>query len=169
MGSAYVLDSGDGHVEAGPFDVDASCGEIVPAAAPSPDRYFVGTRSGDVAELDLTTGVLAPAIATYPDEIVSLRSGDMTRDGVGDLIAASSGRIYLYDGASGSTAWTSPFLDYGAGLEDSLYVGDVDADSVPDLTLWLRTGFTIFEAPLQPLFLDGFESGDTAQWSLTVP
>jgi len=161
-----VLDGVSGTLEYGPFDVNARVADVCPASASAPAVVFVGTFGGDVAALDLSSGQLASPIASYGSPIRGLRCADLDRDGSQDLAIGAEGRLFVHAGGN-SSVWESPFLDHLAAEENSIYVADLGANSVPDLLVNSRVGFVVFEAPLFVLFSDGFESGDTGQWSST--
>jgi len=161
-----VLDGVSGALEYGPFEVDARVAEICPASASAPAVVFVGTFGGDVAALDLSSGQLASPIASFGGPIRGLRCADLDRDGLQDLAIGADGRLFVHAGGD-SSVWESPFLDPLAAEENSIYVADLGANSVPDLLVNSRLGFVVFEAPLFVLFSDGFESGDTGPWSST--
>ncbi|GMU63783.1 MAG: hypothetical protein AMXMBFR36_00570 [Acidobacteriota bacterium] len=161
-----ILDGLSGTLEYGPFHVDARVAGVCPASVSAPAVVFVGTFGGDVAALDLSSGQLASPIASFGGPIRGLRCADLDRDGLHDLAIGAEGRLFVHAGGD-SSVWESPFLDPLAAEENSIYVADLGANSVPDLLVNSRVGFVVFEAPLFVLFSDGFESGDTAQWSST--
>ena len=128
-----------------------------------------GTQSGSIAILDPTTGQLAAPLATFADQVDALRVADPTRDGVLDFNVVVGGVLLVWGGAESAVVWTGPYLGPEAGFRDSLWVGNFDSDSVPDIAVNTGYGFAIFEAPLFELFVDGFESGDTTAWTITLP
>jgi hypothetical protein len=165
--SVAVLSAETGVLEWGPFDAGASAIDLSPAEPGLPQTIWIGTFSGDLARLDLTTGQPDPPFAIFPGEVQSLRVVDLTGDGVGDLVVGSGGRIAVFDGSTGSELWSSPFLDYHAAENDSIFVAEEDGE--PELLVSLGIGFAIFRAPGAGLFRDGFENGDAARWSGVKP
>jgi hypothetical protein len=164
-----VLEGPGGALQAGPFVLGARALEVAPAPVGSPGSIVIGTFGGDIAVLDLATGTLLPPLASLGTPIGSLRAADLDRDGDLDLAAGVDDRLVVVELATGSTIWTSPFLDIGAADRDSIYVVDSDRNTVPELLVGLPRGFAFFEAPWIPLFVDGFESGNTGAWNVVVP
>lgn len=65
---------------------------------------------------------------------------------------------------------TDPYttsLDFHTNAYDFDFI-DINSDGQLDLVLGLCTGYQVFVQPPDLPFVDGFESGDTMAWSLTV-
>jgi hypothetical protein len=136
------------------------------------DDIVVGTEDGWVKAIDPSTGAATDLAGPFPGAGCGLTVSDLTGDGVLDIVFAAADRVHLVDGATGVTEWVSEDLGSEVGWIDSLLVGDVDEDGVPEI--WVNAGpvgHLIFGVvpPSGQLFTDGFESGDTSAWSATTP
>jgi len=154
-----------------PWERSFSAMATRPASPDPAANLFLGTASGEVAEIDLASGELEEPIATFPGAVQAIELADLTRDGVEDVVAAvEDGHLYLFDGALQEVTWVSPYLGYlGFVRTDGMLAGDFNADTVPDLLIQTPTGVFAFEGPLVVLFGDGFDSGDLSAWSWTNP
>lgn len=168
-GYVTVLDGETGGLKVGPFAVWVSALEIVDRGPLLSKLVLVGTPTGRLSELDLSSGEMLPPIATFEDEIRSLRSVDLTRDGVSDLAIAVAGTIVVRGGAEAATIWESGLIMASAAEDDSMFVSDIEGNGIPDLLVNTGIGFVVFEGPLHPVFADGFEAGDTVAWSDVLP
>jgi outer membrane protein assembly factor BamB len=164
-----VLASETGALLAGPWDRSVMALDLAQLDADPELEIVCGTVDGSIAVLDPVSGQLGAALASYPDPISALRVSEVTRDDVPDVILVANGILRVWGGAEGVTVWNGPFLGDAAARNDTLWVGNYDLDSVPDIAVNTGDGFAIFEAPLFELFLDGFESGDTTAWTSSLP
>lgn len=169
VGSLIVLDATTGVVDAGPFAQWPTAIELVEQGPGIPDALLLAAQDGRVAELDLATGAMLPPLATYSPGIRSLRSVDLTRDGVADLAVAVGDEIFLRGGVEAATVWESGPITDSASEFDSMFVADIEGNGIPDLLVNTGIGFVVFEGPLLPVFADGFESGGTGAWSGGLP
>lgn len=124
---------------------------------------------GQISVLDPLSANYGPTLADFPDQISALRVLDWTSDAQLDFVAAVSGTIAIWDGALGDVTWTSPFTGWESGARDSLWVDNLDDDQALEVAINTVVGLAVFEGPLATVFASGFESGDTAEWSLTNP
>lgn len=167
-GVLVLLDSSDGSIAAGPWEVSARAMDVAGLEADAQEEIFLGDQEGDVTAFDTLTGEESPPIAQFPEPVVALRIADATRDGLADLSVIQSGQLVVRGLVGPSFEWASGPID-AVTSPSRLTVGDLDADPLIEIALATRYGFVIFEGPYQELFLDGFESGDTRAWSLAVP
>jgi hypothetical protein len=140
------------------------------AAEPYPPTdLFVALQNDTIRSVHPVTGTLGPVVATFPEQVESFVILDLTRDGVEDVVGLTSqGFVHLFDGAVHGITWTSPYVGFEQAGE-RLLGGDLDGNSVPEVIVATLYGLILVQGPLFELFLDGFESGDTAAWDLAVP
>lgn len=134
-------------------------------------EIVIGRTDGIVSVLDPDIGLPepGPALAQFPTSILTLRVFDTNQDGAADFNVVSSDALAVWGGAEDRIIATGPYLGPAAGRYDTLWIDDYDLDARPELAVNTGYGFAIFEAPLQGIFFDGFESGDTSAWSAAVP
>jgi hypothetical protein len=153
----------------GPWDLSIGSFDLAQLDADPQLEIVTGGTDGSIAVLDAATGQLGPELGSFPDPIRALRVADTTVDGVLDFNVVSGYALGVWGGAEDAIVWTGPYLGPEAGSYDTLWIDDYDLDGVPDIAVNIGYGFAIFETPLSPLLIDGFESGDTSAWSAAVP
>lgn len=124
---------------------------------------------GAVVEVDIATGAVSAPILSLGSGRSAMRTGDVTRDGVDDLLIVAAGRFHVFDGLDLALVWQSPFLSWNAGWHDSLYIDDLLGDALPEILVGTRHGFVLLSVAPMPIFLDSFESGDLGAWSTSTP
>ena len=101
--------------------------------------------------------------------------GDLNSDGFQDVIAGSFDyHVYAMNGRAGDIFWA---FNTGNRVFSVAPIGDLNGDGTPDVlagTQDTNTSVTVHvlegDAGIEPpIFADGFESGGTAAWSLTIP
>jgi hypothetical protein len=126
------------------------------------------TSTFSLIVVDPATGAAESTILESGAGVDLLSIADWTRDGVADFAISTWRRLKIVDGASLEFVWTSPFLGDSLSSEH-LLSGDPDADGFPDLAVALQSGVAMFSPLSLFVFSDGFESGNTGEWSLAVP
>jgi hypothetical protein len=159
----------DGGYEYGPIDPGATSFDLVDIDANGDLEVVTASVTGELRVVDPETAVVSPPFATFPSRVDTIRASDFDRDGVTDFAVIQDRRIHVWGGAQASVIWQSEFLGVFAGLEDSLYVFDTDRDGIPEVLVSTGVGFALFEGPEFPLLVAGFETGDTSEWSSTLP
>jgi len=103
-----------------------------------------------------------------------LRWEDIDLDGDPDLaeVHFSDGKAHIYlnrDGVLDSVpSWTFDSPHVGTAIA----FGDINGDDLPDLVVGNSGDTSIwvfYNEGEPPIFVDGFESGDTMAWSVTLP
>jgi hypothetical protein len=119
-------------------------------------EILLGTRTGEIAILDPSTGLLTPAVSGPGPGVDALAIEDLTGDGVADYVLAAGDEVRIHDGASPSTElWNSGVIGSGVGALDSILVADVDEDGKVEIVVNVGpTGLAVFEVPL-PCVDDG--------------
>jgi hypothetical protein len=99
--------------------------------------------------------------------------GDLDDDGHEDVIAGSpNDLVYAFSGVDGETIWVYNARNRVLSVAP---LDDLDGDGIPDVAVGTRdlTNDVVVHVltgnPPLILFIDGFESGDTNAWSLTLP
>lgn len=167
-----VYDDGTESLEYGPFTLTDHTFEIAPRSGGPGNDLLVSGESHTIRALDLSSGELSAPIASYAGPVNSIRAADVTRDGVVDWVVLVEDRIVVRDGALGADIWTGPDLGWESSyppFAEALWVEEGPGQAPPWIYASLREGIIAFEAPLIPVFLDGFESGDTGAWSEVMP
>lgn len=136
------------------------------------DDIVVGTNDGWVKTVDPSTGAATDLAGPFAGPVYGLALSELTGDTTLDFVFAAADRVYLVDGATALPEWISEDLGDNVGIYDSLLVGDVDEDGVPEI--WVNAGYIghiIFgiAAPAGSIFADGFEDGTPSAWSAVVP
>lgn len=123
-----------------------------------------------------TSGAMAvswTSAATYHGHS-DLRWEDVDLDGDPDLaeVHFSDGKAHIYlnrDGVLDSVpSWTFDSPHVGTAIA----FGDINGDGLPDLVVGNSGDTSIwvfYNTGVPPVFVDGFESGDTTYWSGTIP
>ena len=130
-----------------------------------------------VTVLDGADGSLVwktPVDALNGGDVWSARAiDDLNGDGQPDVIAGSFNyQVYALDGVDGEILWS---YDTGNRVFSVHPVGDLDGDGRPEVVAGTQDTTTsvvvyvLSGGAETPIFADGFESGDTAAWSSTVP
>jgi hypothetical protein len=167
-----VYDDGIESLEYGPFVVVDHTFEIAPSSSGPGFDLLVSGESGAIRTLDLASGQLSAPIASFPAPVNSIRVADVTRDGVADWVVLVDDHIVVRDGALEVEVWSGPDLGWDSGyhsFREALWIEELPGSAPPWIFASLREGIVAFEAPLIPIFLDGFESGDTDAWSSVTP
>ncbi len=156
--------SGDsGLVSAGPWVAPFTSMLSLPGSG-LPELMLIAKDDGTIVTFDPLTGSEGAQVASFPEPVKSFRLADMNRDGVLDLVAALEHHIWVLDGQNGLPLWVSPYLVLAYNATESLLVGDLDNNSVAEILVSTQYGLVKFGAPMDALFADGFESGDTSNW-----
>jgi hypothetical protein len=132
-------------------------------------EIVISTFDGSIDVLDPRTAAVESTLVQIPGAIDDFAIADWTRDGVPDFAIVQGTALSVLDGASLLPIWTAPFLGQSWGDVSQLLAADLDLDGRPDLAVASSWGVAVFSIPLDPIFSDGFESGDTSVWSATVP
>ncbi len=164
-----VFSGSTGALMHGPFQVHASALDVAQLDADSHLEVVLGQSNGSAVSVDPATGGLSAPLASFSGSPRVIRVLDLTRDGVLDFLAAVDFRLEVFDGAANGTTWVSPYLGRSLASMSALHVGDFDGDGVTELAVRTWLGVALYEGPLLSLLTDGFESGDTANWSSTNP
>ncbi len=141
-------------------------------------EVIAGAKENAVTLLDGTDGTViwkTPVGTANYGWVPSARAtGDMNGDGVPDVVAASwDTYVYGMDGKYGHILWAFPTSNRVFSVHP---VGDLTGDGVPDVVAGTQNTVNNIVvhvldggAAWPALFEDGFESGDTTAWSVTVP
>jgi hypothetical protein len=169
-GRLVVFAAATGALVAGPFDTtEIRAIEAFELDGDSGMELLAIDALGALVEVDVVTGAVSPPIALLGQGEAAMTSGDVTRDGLDDLLVVAAGRLHAFDGEDLSLLWTSPFLGDAAGRYDTLYFGNFVGDALPELLVGTGHGFVLVAVPAVSLFSDGFESGDLSAWSHSTP
>lgn len=171
VGPLELFSGATGDPIGGPWELDVSA-MAKPELEEAPPHSVYVTVADKVRGLDPSTGILTAPLADLPGACWELAVVDLDRDGALDFVVVDATlHLQVVDGATGTVAWTGPYLGPAgyAWPRLSLQAGDLDGNGVPDFAVASPIGLFYFEGPLFDLFLDGFESGDTDAWSSSVP
>lgn len=131
------------------FDIDA---DTVP-------EIIIGNELGEILHINESNGDATLLAGPFGGAIQGLTLTQITGDDEFDYIFALEDRLYVIDGKTHETTWTSDYLGFVVGELDSIEVGDIDADGLVEI--WINTGHMghmILEVSNEK-FLDlGFES-----------
>jgi hypothetical protein len=171
-GDLAVIDPATGALLAGPHDLylvsfDAAQVDADPAVDVVGGFGSYGTSQ--LAEVDPWSGAIQPAIATFDDAIRAIRIVEMTGDAQADYVVLSGPKAFVIDGATTSIVWESPHLGSDAEGFRDLELVDLGGSARPEIIVNLGVGFAVFGVVELILFEDGFESGDTTEWSSSIP
>lgn len=120
---------------------------------------------GQLLIVDPATGGTESILGSTGSRVEIMVAADFTSDGVSDFATASYRRLTLTDGFTGETIWSAPFLGERSTDLAELLAFDGDGDGKPELAVANSWGIAVFSSPSHPVFRDGFESGNTSQWS----
>jgi hypothetical protein len=119
----------------------------VPSAVAHPHRFAVGSGAGQagiVSVYDADTNALLTTVTPFGRDYtggVRVATGDVTGDGVDDLVVAdgTAGRVKAYDGATGAAL--ADFAAFGPGVRGAFVaVGDVTGDGRADVVVGAGDG-----------------------------
>jgi hypothetical protein len=125
-GSDYSLSVAIGDV------TNDSIADIVVANAYGANQHFVGDAAGGLT-LDTTS-----PIATGTDNSQSVAIGDVTNDGIADIVVANYGQanqLFVGDAAGGLTLNTTSPIATGSDNSRSVTIGDVTNDGIADVVV----------------------------------
>lgn len=92
-------------------------------------EILIGTRTGQLAALDFSTGAVVETVGDYGEPLNAIAVVDLTEDLVPDLVLAFEEEVAAYDGRSPSERlWHSGLIGSSVGADDSLQVADIDED-----------------------------------------
>lgn len=168
IGGLTVFDGTTGDVDFGPLQVAGGVIETTQLDT-GPFEVVAATADGTIVPVNLSTGELGPALYAFEAPVHAIRAADLTRDGTPDLAGFSADRLRVIDGALGQEIWSSDFLGTRSGYPDGLWIVARGAGRAPCVLVDTYVGIHVFESPLQLLFEDGLESGDTGAWSNVQP
>ncbi len=131
-------------------------------------EILIGTSDGLIHRLDPTTGSVLETLGPYAGAVRGLTLA-ATRTPVLDYVFTADGDLTIVNGSTLAVDWHDGSWGSEAGRDDSLRVADVDRDGLQEIVLNTGYSVAIFEIPRDFLFIDGFESGDTGNWSSAVP
>jgi hypothetical protein len=128
-------------------------------------EIVIGTDDGLIETVDPATGnpTLLHSVGT---PVNSLVTHELTGDATLDFLFACSGFLEIRDGVDGLQRWSSGFLGAGAGLDDTVRVGDFDGDGETEILVSVARGVVMFGDDERDgtLLRDGFESGGLMKW-----
>jgi hypothetical protein len=164
-----VLAGSDGRTSGGPWEIAPTALEVGDLDGEGFDEIYVGVEGAEIRRVDAADGTTALLFATE-GTVTSLCAAEIDGAPGPEIVYVSGGRARIRRPADGETLWSSEDLGAAAGADDALLVADLDHDRAPDLAVGTPIGFVVFasSAGEAPLFLDGFESGDTGGWSSTA-
>jgi hypothetical protein len=106
--------------------------DVVVANSGQANQLLVGDAAGG-----LTLDASSP-IATGSDSSRSVTIGDVTNDGIADVVVANYGQanqLFVGDAAGGLTLDTSSPIATGSGYSNSVTIGDVTNDGIADVVV----------------------------------
>jgi hypothetical protein len=143
--------------------------ELVELDADPELEIVASDATGRLSVLDPETGEVESVLANPGTWIEKLEVADWTLDGVPDFAALGIDELQVIDGATGSIAWTAPFLGNQYGMINDVLALTTGTGGRPRLAVASDWGLALFRIAELPVFADGFESGDTLAWSVTSP
>jgi outer membrane protein assembly factor BamB len=165
-----VFRASDGSLEHGPFTGVGVVHDIVDLDGSGAPEVIFALPDHSIHVVDPTTGQVGPPLAQLPYAPRSLRIGDLDRDGASELaVVTPEQALAVWPIGSPAPAWQSSSLGYLLATRGDLEIVDSDRDAIPELIVDTGFGFALFEGPEHPLLIAGFESGDTSEWSSSVP
>ncbi len=141
-------------------------------------RYFRNTGSAIAPAYAAVPGTANPfagiAVGTRSTPVLLDADGDLDVDGV---VGGSQGGLQFLHNTGSATAPAyleatgagDPFAGFNAGFRSAAALADLDGDGDVDVVVGEDGGALSYLRSPAAVFADGFESGDTAAWSLTVP
>lgn len=102
-------------------------------------EIIVGNTDGEIQTIHPVTGAATTILEPYGGEIDGLVVKQMFGGEALDYLFAVSDRLYLVDGDSGHTYWTSDDLGDEVGENDSIVVDDFESDGVNEI--WVNGGY----------------------------
>jgi hypothetical protein len=121
----------------------------------TPDRdgdgiaeIVIGSASGTIQVLDAATGDVTETLGSYGGQIDGLAFTELS-SASGPvhpvILFVVDGCLSVADATDGQLVLSTDFLGASAGAQDSLVVGDVDADQEPEVFLNAGTGVLLIE------------------------
>jgi hypothetical protein len=135
----------------GRMDIAVGAYGYNPGSAANTGRAYIFNGDGTIPTTAATADTTITGNATSDNFGATLTSGDLNKDGKGDLVvgaygySTSTGRAYLFygDGSIPTTAAAADVTITGNATSDefgrTLAVGDINTDSFPDLAIGARS------------------------------
>ncbi len=142
-------------------------------------RYFRNTGSATAPAFSEVTGTGHPLAGAMVGNLSSPALADLDEDGDLDAVVGQGGlgdlSLFHNTGSSSAPSYVevagtaNPFAQLGVGLASTPALADVDGDGDLDVVVGEDGGSLAYLRSRLAVFADGFESGDTSAWSMTVP